>query len=175
MAKIKKFDEGGDVDFLKVFRKKELEKRADLLDAEKLEKQMEVQQGGKVYMGDPYKKPATQQELDDFENQKGSINKKTNPLIAITNKIGSAVDRGLDTALPLRKFANMAVASTMANKSKKQYDDQVAAFESMPKEEQDRDRLRTRAVKPMKKGGKVSASHRADGIAQRGKTKGRMY
>ena len=67
----------------------------------------------------------------------------------------------------------MAVASTMANKSKKQYDDQVAAFESMPKEEQDRDRLRTRAVKPMKKGG-MTASRRADGIAQRGKTKGRM-
>jgi hypothetical protein len=28
--------------------------------------------------------------------------------------------------------------------------------------------------KPMKKGGKVSASSRADGCAQRGKTKGRM-
>ena len=28
--------------------------------------------------------------------------------------------------------------------------------------------------KPMKKGGTVSASKRADGIAQRGKTKGRM-
>ena len=173
MAKIKKFDEGGDANFLKVFRKEELEKKADLLDAKKLEKQMEVQQGGKVYMGDPYKKPATQQELDDF--QKDGIGKKTNPLIAITNKIGSAVDRGLDTALPLRKFANMAVASTMANRSKKQYDDQVAAFELMPKEEQDRDRLRTRAVKPMKKGGKVSsASSRADGIAQRGMTKGRL-
>ena len=36
-------------------------------------------------------------------------------------------------------------------------------------------RERTRGVKPMKKGGKVSsASSRADGIAQRGKTKGRM-
>ena len=98
MAKIKKFDEGGDANFLKVFRKEELEKRADLLDAKKLEKQMEVQQGGKVYMGDPYKKPATQQELDDF--QKDGIGKKTNPLIAITNKIGSAVDRGLDTLPP---------------------------------------------------------------------------
>jgi len=30
-------------------------------------------------------------------------------------------------------------------------------------------------AQPMKKGGKVSASRRADGIAQRGKTKGKMY
>jgi len=126
--------------------------------------------GGKVYMGDANAKPATQQELDDFENN--TIDKKTNPLIAITNKVGPAVERGLDTALPLRKFANMAVAATTANISKKQYDDQVAAFETLPKEEQDRDRLKTRIIKPMKHGG--TASSRADGIAQRGKTRGNL-
>jgi len=143
--------------------------RADIVDARKLESQM---YGGKVYMGDANAKPMTQQEVANFEKN-SSYDIKTNPLIAITNKVGPAVERGLDTALPLRKFANMAVAATTANISKKQYDDQVAAFESMPKEEQDRDRLRTRAVKPMKKGGKVmSASSRADGIAKRGKTRG---
>ena len=172
MAKIKKFDEGGDINFLKVFRKEDLEKKTDLLDVKKLEKQREVQQhGGRVYMGDPHTKPASKEELAAFE--KGSIDEKPDYHKRIIGGYARAAERGLDAALPLRKFANMAIASTIANKSKKQYDDQVAAFESMPKEEQDRDRLRTRAVKPMKKGG-MTASSRADGIAQRGKTKGRM-
>ena len=38
-----------------------------------------------------------------------------------------------------------------------------------------RERVMSGETEDMKKGGKVSVSRRADGIAQRGKTKGRMY
>jgi len=46
--------------------------------------------------------------------------------------------------------------------------------EDLNRELKSQDRRETRSMNSMKKGGSVSASRRADGIAQRGKTKGRM-
>jgi hypothetical protein len=151
--------------------------RADTTDTNKLEKQMEVQQGGKVYMGDPYTKPASKEELAAFE--KSSTDEEPDYPRMIIGAYGRAVDRGFDAALPLRKIGKMATLVNAANTSKKQYDDQVKAFEALPPDEQARKKIELKKQIPggmaYKKGGKVSsASSRADGIAQRGMTKGRL-
>ena len=157
--------------------------RNDRADARKLEKQMEVQEGGQVYMGDPYKKPASKEELAAFEKSSkypviysnGEI-KKPDPVdVAAKNLVtglGRGLERGLDAALPVRKMVNMAVSGNIADRSKKQYDKAVKTFNEVLTDDE-RFAVKRELKKRLNKGGKVSASSRGDGIAQRGKTKGR--
>ena len=153
--------------------------RNDRADARKLEKQMEVQEGGRVYMGDPYKKPASKEELVAFEKssvvrENGDI-KQPDPVdVAAKNLVtglGRGLERGLDAALPMRKMANMAVSGNITDRSKKQYDKAVKTFNEKLTDDE-RAVVKRELKKRLNKGGKVSA--RADGIAQRGKTRGKM-
>ena len=154
----------------------------DRADARKLEKQMEVQQGGKVYMGDPYAKPASQRELNEFEKnskypvvyRNGRIEKPDPVDVAakdLVTGLGRGLERGLDAALPMRKMVNMAVSGNITDRSKKQYDKAVKTFNETLTDDE-RAVVKTELKKRLNKGGKVSS--RADGIAQRGKTRGKM-
>lgn len=100
------------------------------------------------------------------------------------------VNRGIDAVFPARRLARQALIANTAGKlmaarakNPEAYDEAMQyGEESRSSAKRYRDLAKEKASTStydtlgigMKKGGKISASKRADGIAKRGKTRGKM-